>query len=202
MTAPYAYTPAQDDTPSIVRWARILLTLALAGLAWAAFHDEYGTVPLLSDIDLAVHEFGHMLFMPFGLPVLGDTMVILGGSLVQIVFPLIFAVYFLRPREGRRDVHAAMSCLWWTSINILNVAIYANDARAGVLMLVNGQTGQESDGHDWNNLFTIWGVLDRDTIIAARMRSGASLLCVISIAIGLYAAWPSTAPAPIRRAQR
>ncbi|MDB4876690.1 MAG: hypothetical protein JWM41_3136 [Gemmatimonadetes bacterium] len=186
-----------SDAPNASRWARVFLTLLLARLAWSAFHDEYGVVPILSDIDLAVHEFGHVLFMPFGIPILGRTMVILGGSLFQIVFPLIFIAYFVRDRAGqRRDVHAAMVCLWWTSINLLDVAIYANDARAGVLMLVSGQTGQESDGHDWNNLFTIWGVLDKDTIIAARMRAVAVLLCVASIVIGLYAAWRSGDPVP------
>jgi hypothetical protein len=172
------------------RWARIALIVALALLARSAFRDEYGAVPLVSDIDAAVHEFGHMLFMPFGIPILGRTMVILGGSLVQVVFPLIFVGYFLYDHEGKtRDVHAAMVCLWWTSINLLGVAIYANDARAGVLMLINGQTGQESDGHDWNNLFTIWGVLDKDTAIAARIRAVAVLVCFASIIIGLYAAW-------------
>lgn len=183
------------------RWARIALTLILALLARHAFQDEYGAIPVIGDIDTAVHEFGHMLFQPFGIPFLGTTMVILGGSLIQVVFPLIFMVYFLRqhPDGTRRDLHAATVCLWWTSINLLGVAIYANDARAGQLMLINGLTGKESDGHDWNNLFTIWGVLDKDTIIAARMRAVARMLCVVSILAGLYIAWngdDSTQPMP------
>jgi len=48
------------------RWSRALLVLLLAWLAWGAFHDECGGVPLVSEIDLAIHEFGHMLFMSFG----------------------------------------------------------------------------------------------------------------------------------------
>jgi hypothetical protein len=156
-------------------------------LSWHAFHDPYGEVPLLSGIDLAIHEFGHMLFMPFGIEFLGDTMMILGGSLTQVVVPLIFVFYFLRPRERMRDVHAAMVCLWWTSINLLSVAIYCADARAGVLMLVNGQTGRESDGHDWNNLLGTWGVLSKDTLIAGKMRGVAWLLCVVSLVVGAIA---------------
>jgi hypothetical protein len=175
-------TPAQ--------WARLALTLVLVPLAWIAFRDEYGVVPLLSDIDLAIHEFGHMLFMPFGAPFLGQTMVILGGSLVQVAFPLLFVAYFLRRRENRtrRDPHAAMVCLWWSSINLLSVAIYAADARAGQLMLITGQTGQESDAHDWYNLFARWGLLNQDTIIAGRMRMAAAVLCMMSIVLGVYAA--------------
>ncbi len=51
-----------------------------------------------------------MLFRPFGIPILGRTMVILGGSLTEVAFPLLFVGYFLRKREDgrRRDVFAAM----------------------------------------------------------------------------------------------
>lgn len=175
----------------MTRWARTGLTLFLAFLAYRVFHDEYGTVPLVSDIDVAVHEFGHVLFMPFGIEFLGHTMMVLGGSLFQVVFPLIFTGYFLARREDgrRRDVYGASVCLWWTSINLLGVAIYANDSRAGALMLINGLTGQDSDAHDWKYLFTKWGVLDKDTVIAGRMRAAAVLLCVASIVAGLYIAW-------------
>lgn len=41
----------------------MLLTLLLVPLSWHAFHDPYGEVPLLSGIDLAIHEFGHMLLV-------------------------------------------------------------------------------------------------------------------------------------------
>jgi len=181
----------RDDVRAIARWARILLVLALVPLAWHGFHDQYGDVPLLSGIDLAIHEFGHMLFMPFGIAFLGRTMVILGGSLTQVAFPLIFVAYFLRNRDGVRDVHAAMVCLWWTSMNLLSVAIYCGDARAGVLMLISGETGQESDGHDWNNLLRTWGLLKQDTLIAGKMRGVAWFLCVVSIVAGIAAAWQS-----------
>lgn len=179
----------RDDFPAIVRWSRLALTLLLVPLSWAAFHDRYGKVPLLGGIDLAVHEFGHMLFMPFGIPFLGRTMVILGGSLTQVALPLVFVAYFLRARDGARDPQAAMLCLWWSSMNLVDVAVYCADARAGVLMLVSGETGQESDGHDWNNLLHIWGLIDKDTVIAARMRGVAWLECVASIAAGLIFAW-------------
>ena len=116
-----------------------------------AFTDQYGTVPLLSDIDLAIHEFGHMLFMPLGILIFGRTMMILAGSLIQVVVPLVFVGYFLLAK-GQRDVHAATVCLWWTAINVLSVAIYVGDSRTEVLMLITGETGQESDAHDWNNL--------------------------------------------------
>lgn len=195
MTAPYEMPATRDDYPAIIRWARILLSLALIPLSWHAFHDAYGEIPLLSGIDLAVHEFGHMLFMPFGIEFLGHTMMILGGSLTQVVFPLIFMAYFLREHEdSRRDLHAATVCLWWASMNLLSVALYCADAGPMKLMLISGGTGQEVEGHDWNNLLRIWGVLHHYAGIARGMRAVAWLLCVVSIAAGVAAAWMNRRP--------
>jgi hypothetical protein len=179
------------DSPRTIQGnARLALAAILAWLAWIAFHDDLGYVPLLSDIDLAIHEFGHMLFMPFGIQFLGSTMVILGGSLTQVAFPLIFFGYFWRKREDgrRRDLFAAMVSLWWSGINLLSVAIYCADSRAGQLMLLDGSTGQESDGHDWNNLLTRWGMLEHDTAIARWMRAIAWLMCAASIIVAIWSA--------------
>lgn len=195
MTSPSEITTGTpDDARAIERWARVVLTVILALLARSAFRDEYGYIPVLGDVDTAIHEFGHYLFMPFG-----RMMTILGGSLFQVLFPLIFMGYFLRP--SKRDVHAAMVCLWWVSMNLLGVAIYMADARAGQLMLLNGMTGQESDAHDWWNLFTMWGQLPNDVRIASRVRALAGLSCVASIFIGIYAAWFQAPPRPQREAE-
>jgi hypothetical protein len=191
MTAPYTQAATPDDYPALVRWARVALTMLLVPLSWRAFHSDYGSVPLLGGVDLAIHEFGHKLFMPFGIPVLGRTMVILGGSLTQVMFPLIFVLYFLRNREGARDLHAALVCVWWMSMNLVSVAAYCADALPMKLMLVSGGTGQEVDGHDWNMLLVGWGVLHSATTIARAMRAVAWLMCVGSIVAGLAAAWNS-----------
>jgi hypothetical protein len=179
---------SSDSPRTAPSYARLALAGLLALLAWLAFNDEYGYIPLLSDVDLAIHEFGHMLFMPFGIQFLGNTMMILGGSLTQVAFPLIFFGYFLRKHDDapRRDVFAAMVCLWWSGINLLSVAIYCADSRAGQLMLIDGSTGQESDGHDWNNLLTRWGLLEQDTAIARWMRAIAALVCVASLAVAFW----------------
>jgi hypothetical protein len=179
-----------DSQRTLQKYGRLAFAVVLALLAWSAFRNEYGYIPLLSDIDLAIHEFGHMLFMPFGIQFLGNTMMILGGSLTQVAFPLIFFGYFLRKRDDapRGDLFAAMVCLWWSGINLLSVAIYCADSRAGQLMLIDGSTGQESDGHDWNNLLGRWGLLQYDTGIARVMRAIAWLMCVGSIVVAVWSA--------------
>lgn len=165
---------------------RGVLTLALAWLGARAFRHEYGHIPLLSDINLAIHEFGHILFSAFG-----ETLTVLGGSLTQIALPLVFAGYFLWSRAERRDPHAASVCAWWAVMNLLSVAIYAADAQAGRLMLITGETGADGAPHDWYYLFAHWGVLTRDTVIAGHMRRVAWLGFVVTIVWGLVAAWRS-----------
>jgi hypothetical protein len=190
---------SSDSPRTLQSDARLALAALLAWLAFGAFHGDDGYVPLLSEIDLAIHEFGHMLFMPFGIQFLGNTMMILGGSLTQVVFPLLFVGYFLRKREDgqRLDVFAAMVCLWWSGINLLDVSIYCADSRAGELMLLDGLTGKESDGHDWNNLLTRWGLLDHDTVIARYMRAIAWLVCVASIIVAVWSALQQPREKPV-----
>jgi len=194
---------SSDSPRTLQSYARLALAAVLVWLAWVAFRDELGYVPLLSDVDLAIHEFGHMLFMPFGIQFLGSTMMILGGSLTQVAFPLVFFGYFMRKQDDgrRRDLFAAMVCLWWSGINLLSVAIYCADSRAGQLMLLDGSTGQESDGHDWNNLLTRWGLLEHDTAIAQWMRAIAFVVCVASIIVAVWRALQSRREQPVEAAE-
>jgi hypothetical protein len=193
---------AADSPRTLQKYGRLALAAVLALLAWSAFRNEYGYIPLLSDIDLAIHEFGHMLFMPFGIQFLGNTMMILGGSLTQVAFPLIFFGYFLRKHDDApRDLFAAMVCLWWSGINLLGVAIYCADSRAGQLMLIDGSTGQESDGHDWNNLLGRWGLLQHDIGIARGMRAIAWLVCVGSIIVAVWSALQQPREQPAETAE-
>src|SRR6266516_4592028 len=190
MGATTSSVSSTDSRRTIESYLRLALAALLAWLTWIAFHDPYGNVPIVSDVSTAIHEFGHMLFMPFGIPILGRTMVILGGSLTEVAFPLLFVGYFLRKREDgrRRDVFAAMVCLWWPAMGLLATAIYCADSRAGRFMLLDGLTGQESDGHDWYNLLNGGGWLEHDTVIARWMRAIAWLMRVDSLAIAVWSA--------------
>jgi hypothetical protein len=199
MGATSSSVDSSDSPRAIETYARLTLAAVLTYVAWIAFRDDLGYIPLLSDIDLAIHEFGHMLFMPFGIQFLGNTMMILGGSLTQVAFPLVFVGYFLHKGDDgrRRDLFAAMVCLWWAGINLLSVAIYCADSRAGQLMLLNGLTGQESDAHDWNNLLTRWGLLQHDLGIARGMRGIAFIVCVASIVVAVWSALQRPTEKPV-----
>ena len=107
----------------------------------------------LDDLNLAVHEAGHVVFSAFG-----ETMTILGGSLFQVLVPAMFVAYFARTRQR----YAAAVTLSWVGVSLLNVARYIGDARAQELPLLGG----EDSIHDWWYLLINWDLLPSDLTIA------------------------------------
>jgi len=107
----------------------------------------------LDDLNLAVHEAGHLVFSAFG-----ETLTILGGSLFQVIVPLTFVAYFARTKQR----YAAAVTMAWVGVNLLNVARYIGDARAQELPLLGG----EDSIHDWWYLLINWDLLPRDLVIA------------------------------------
>ena len=128
---------------------------ALLGIVAATSRD--GWVPLLDGANLLFHEAGHPLFGLLGWRTLG----ILGGTLMQLLVPLLVAGSFWR----RRHAVGFAAALVWAGENGLNIARYMADARAQVLPLVGG--GE----HDWGTLFGQWGCLNHDTTLAAVVRT-------------------------------
>ncbi len=151
------------------------------------FWSEPGFVFLLDHANLLFHEAGHPAVGLFS-----SRLTVYGGTLGQLVFPVVLAVSFWRKREA---LSFAASVIWFFE-NWLNIARYMADARAQVLPLVGG--GE----HDWTNIFTRWGVLAHDTQIAAVVRTvgwagmGAACLWV------LWRWWKSRHFQPENRAWR
>jgi len=129
----------------------------------------------LDDLNLAIHEAGHLVFSAFG-----ETMTILGGSLFQVIVPAAFVAYFVRTRQR----YAAAVTMSWVAVNLLNVARYIGDARAQELPLLGG----EDSIHDWWYLLINWDLLARDLTIARWVHfAGAVALLVALIGGGWYA---------------
>ena len=97
-------------------------------------------------VNLLIHEAGHVIFMPFG-----EFMHILGGSLFQVVFPMLYIAYFYL----RRDYFSASLLVFWVGENLINVSVYASDAIAMQLPLLGGDTS----GHDWHNILSMLHLL-------------------------------------------
>ncbi len=126
--------------------------------------------------NLPFHEAGHLLFMP-----LGRFMMILGGSLGQVLMPLVCLATFL---VKTRDPFGASVALWWMAESLMDLAPYINDARALDLMLLGGVTGKETNGHDWNNILTLLGWLEYDHRLAHLAYNVGIVLMLASLAWG------------------
>jgi hypothetical protein len=135
-----------------------------------------------------VFQAGHVIFMPFG-----SFMTTLGGSLGQVIMPLIAtgALAF-----KNRDNFGASIGLWWCGQSVMDLAPYINDARDLKLMLLGGGTGQDRPGmHDWENILLDLRWIEYDRQIAAatdaseqscwRLFPGAVTCCIASIGICL-----------------
>ncbi len=110
-------------------------------VVWLAFAYRYH---FIDGVNLLVHEAGHVLFGFFG-EVLGT----LGGTLLQLLFPIAFVVYFAR--WGQR--FEAAVCGVWAAESGMYTAEYIADAQLQALPLVGGHI------HDWHWLLSRAGIL-------------------------------------------
>lgn len=143
-----------------LNWTARLATLAVLG-AW--------TLWVWKDLDVAGGEAGsrflHAILLPFHeaghyaiFRWFGQFVMTLGGTLGQLLMPLLLAGALL---VKRRDPFGAAIFFWLLGFSVIDVAVYMYDAFDPRLVLLGGQTGQESDGHDWQNLFGDMGLLRR-----------------------------------------
>jgi len=159
-STPTASSPG-SSTP-LHRNARIALTLILAFYGFVILLDP-GTFRLIDNVDLAIHEAGHVFFGPFG-----EFIGFLGGTLMQLIVPMTFFGYFLY----RRDQYAASVLLWWVAQNLWNISVYIKDARSMELPLVGGGV------HDWRVILGDTGILPRDQEIG-QLVYAAGVLCYL-----------------------
>ena len=141
---------------------------------WCAYVPENAFFTHL--INLPIHEAGHILFRIFG-----EFMGIAGGSLLQILIPIIFFGYFVYYKKP----FSAAIVLFWVGNNFLDVYVYAADAVVMQLPLLSGLTGAEGGFHDWNYLLTETELLDKTNLIAKLFRFTGTVITVAA-AIGAF----------------
>jgi hypothetical protein len=127
-----------------------------------------------------IHEFGHLLFRPFG-----EFMTLLGGSLFQIVLPLIFGAVFL---VKNRDPFAASVMLWWSAIAVMDVAPYIYDAWAPQHVLLTGRTG-DTGSHDFIDTLGDLGLLHKAQPIGRGVHAFGVMAMLIALAWGAWLVW-------------
>jgi hypothetical protein len=129
-------------------------------------------------INLPFHEAGHVIFSP-----LGKFVASLGGTLGQLLIPLLCAVVLVWKNE---DAFGGAVGLWWLGENFVDIAPYINDARAGTLPLLGGNTGRTAPYgfHDWEYLLNETGLLRYDQAIARASHWLGALLMILAMIWG------------------
>ncbi|MBC8412673.1 MAG: zinc ribbon domain-containing protein [Nitrospira sp.] len=153
-------------------WSFFFLTGSIAG-------NDSGK-SFMHMINLPFHEAGHIIFMP-----LGKFFSSIGGTIVQLLIPLICLITFI---VKTKDPFGASVALWWHGQNYLDIAPYINDARTLKLVLLGGYEGSFTPYgyHDWEYILTELGLLRYDHSIAMFSFIIGSVLMITAIAWGLY----------------
>lgn len=187
----YSRRSSLEETSPTERWLPLSVKLALyvwLGIifvqACSAFSEYRPGQPwpaMLSILRtftfLPIHEAGHLIFYFFG-----RTMMFLGGSFWQIMFPLLWFLIAFRQKS-----HVAPFPLFWVGENMMDVSLYMRDAPMRQLPLLGGH----KVGHDWFNLFSMWNMMDAAEPLANVFYYSGMLVCLGAIDAGAYLAFRS-----------
>jgi hypothetical protein len=145
---------------SLIAWLVVLSLLTL-------YATKGGFLGVIDWTNLAFHEFGHPFF-----GMVSERLGVYGGTIFQLVFPVVVMVTFYRQRE----IGSFALGIWWIGENLLNIGWYMRDAVARLLPTTSGE-------NDWEIIFTRWDVLKHDLQIGGFVRLIGWTLMLAAIAL-------------------
>ncbi|MEW6652156.1 MAG: hypothetical protein AB1394_01675 [Bacteroidota bacterium] len=116
------------------------------------FYFNIGSFLLIDYLNLLIHEGGHGVFRIFG-----DFIYTLGGTLMQIIIPTMFVVYYFI----KKIKIGVQIFLVWLGQNFFNISVYASDAQTQKLPLL----GSGKVYHDWTYLLNKIDIIEYDSLI-------------------------------------
>ena len=176
-------TCVDEATDDLQLWGRVAIYVVFFiwgwYFIWLDFRGNEIGESFMHRVNLVFHEAGHIIFMVFG-----RFMHILGGTLGQLIMPLVLMVALI---VKNRDNFGGSIGLWWFGQSLMDCAPYINDARDLQLMLLGGGTGEDRPGmHDWENLLTMLGLLQHERKIAWMADALGTLVVMLALAWGGY----------------
>ena len=164
------YVPEEVEPLHVYARAALLAVLVVYGLKLMTMDiPSWQMASALIHLPMVpIHEFGHILFRPFG-----EFMMLLGGSLFQAGLPLVLGGIFL---VRKRDPYAAAVMLWWSAVAVMDTAPYVYDAQEPTHVLLTGRTG-ETGAHDFIDVLGDLNLLKKAQLVGyAVHRFGAAML--------------------------
>lgn len=180
------YVPEEVGAAYVYARAALLAVLIFYGIKLALMDIPSWEMSrsLIHNPMVPIHEFGHVLFMPFG-----EFMHLLGGSLFQAALPLIFGGIFL---VKNRDPFAAAVMLWWSAVAVMDIAPYAYDAHMPQHILLSGRTG-DTGSHDFIDVLADLGLLKKAQTVGYVMHRFGVLMLLASFAWAAWVVWKQNA---------
>jgi hypothetical protein len=163
---------------------RVVVFLVIFLWGWkfilSPLESNYAGNSFLHLVNLPFHEAGHIIFRLFGRVITS-----LGGSLGQLLMPLICLLTFL---IKTKDTFGASVSFWWFGQNFMDIAPYINDARSLTMPLLGGNTGRTSPYgfHDWEFILTELGLLQYDHTLASVAHKTGIIIMLASFVWAAY----------------
>ena len=156
---------------SLARW---LAGVAAIAAMWLVGIEQDERIPVLTYVNLGIHELGHMLTYSWS-----EVVTAMMGSIAQVAVPALIAVYFF---IFRSDWVVAGVCLAWAATSATEVALYVADAPVRKLDLIG-------DKHDWAFILGPEGydAMEKSASLARTIRDGASVAALAGFVICLVA---------------
>ena len=182
------HVPERVDALHVYARGILLVLLVIYGARLAAMDiPSWAMASSLMHLPMVpIHEFGHILFRPFG-----EFMMLLGGSLFQAGLPLVFGGVFL---VKNRDPFAAAVMLWWSAVAVMDIAPYVYDAQVPVHVLLTGRTG-ETGAHDFIDVLGDLGLLGRAQSVGYIVHRFGVAMLIASFAWAAWMVWRQRAAA-------
>ena len=153
----------------ILSWVPSVIIIPVA----IYFLSNYGSYTLIDNFDLIIHEAGHAIFSFFG-----ETIYILGGTLMQIIVPSLLIAYGLL--SMKRTIFQVTVCL--LAQNLINISVYAGDAMTQKIRLF----GPPGVKHDWHGILLKYNMLDYTDDISMFFLVMAGIMFLIAILSPLF----------------
>ena len=149
-----------------------IASLLLLPLAVYLILNKGQFIFILDHLNLLFHEGGHGIFSLFG-----KFIYTLGGTLMQIIIPSLFIFYFY---INKQRIGMQISLIYLTQ-NLMNIGVYAADARTQKLPLIGKGTY-----HDWTYLLSRTNMLEYDIIIGNLFYYTGILIIILSLLLPLF----------------
>lgn len=148
-------------------------TIFVIFLIWITFILLTKRVPyiFIDNVNLLIHEAGHIIFSVFG-----EFIEFLGGSLMQLIIPTSFSIYFFI----KKDIFALLFSSFWFGENLINISYYIADARYQVLPLIGGGR------HDWAYLLSKTNLLNEAESLGVLVFWTGAIIMLVSLILSTF----------------